>query len=231
MMKTGSSGVGATFDRAIINDEEFAAWEGRASTSQKGNPVWRFNAYRVALFILDRAGEDAKRLHQRHAYPFQTDQLLRAVASIGANIAEGLGRQSAAERSQFFGIALGSLRESLTWYSAASSELPRDVVESRSEQLTELRKLLIGSQKWLNSKQKATKLMQGSLPLPLPPLPLPPLPLKLRSTFSYSSLARVLPLALVLALTSALSGTCPLMDPKSSHSSRSTPTDTLPPRA
>jgi four helix bundle protein len=143
----------------IINDEEFAAWEGRATTSQKGDPVWRFHAYRVALFILERAGEDAARLHKRRAFPFQTDQLLRAVASISANISEGLGRQSAAERSQFFAIALGSLRESMTWYSAVASELPRDVLESRSEQLTELRKLLIGSQKWLSAKKKGAKLM------------------------------------------------------------------------
>jgi four helix bundle protein len=143
----------------IIDDEEFRAWESRATSSQRGDPVWRFNAYRVALFVLERAGEDAKTLHQRHAFPFQTDQLLRAVASISANIAEGLGRPSAAERSRFFGVALGSLRESMTWYSAVALELPREVLEVRSEQLTELRKLLIGAQKWLNSKPQGAKLM------------------------------------------------------------------------
>jgi four helix bundle protein len=143
----------------ITDDEEFRSWEARATLSQRGDPVWRFNAYRVALFVLERAGEDAKTLQQRHAFPFQTDQLLRAVASISANIAEGLGRMSAAERSRFFGVALGSLRESMTWYSAVAPELPREVLDVRSEQLTELRKLLIGAQKWLNSKPQGSKLM------------------------------------------------------------------------
>jgi len=143
----------------IINDDEFRAWEARATPGQQGDPVWRFNAYRVALFVLERAGEDAKTLQQRHAFPFQTDQLLRAVASISANIGEGLGRLSAAERSRFFGIALGSLRESMTWYSAVAPELPRELLAVRSEQLTELRKFLIGAQKWLNSKPQGSKLM------------------------------------------------------------------------
>ena len=145
----------------IINDDEFLAWEARATSSQRGDPVWRFHAYRVALFLLEKAGHDAHGLQQRHALPFQTDQLLllRAVASISANVSEGLGRQSAADRSRFFGFALGSLRESQTWYQAVSSELPAGVGETRIEQLTELRKILIGAQKWLSSKRQGTQLM------------------------------------------------------------------------
>jgi four helix bundle protein len=143
----------------IIHDEEFRIWESRATEGQRGDPVWRFHAYRVALFMLDRVGRDARALKLQRALPFQTDQLLRAVASISANVAEGLGRQSAAERSRFFGIALGSLRESETWYHAVADELPDGVVEQRFEQLTELRRLLIGAQKWLGSKPRRTQLM------------------------------------------------------------------------
>jgi four helix bundle protein len=143
----------------IIQDEEFVAWEALATESQRGDPVWRFNAYRVALFMLDRASRDARGLQQRRVLPFQTDQLLRAVASISANISEGLGRQSAAERSRFFGIALGSLREAQTWYTSVAHEMRTEVVELRQEQLTELRRLLIGAQKWLNAKPKPTQLM------------------------------------------------------------------------
>ena len=143
----------------IIHDEEFRTWESTVRECQRGDPVWRFHAYRVALFMLDRVGRDAVVLKRQRALPFQTDQLLRAVASIGANIAEGLGRQSAAERSRFFGIALGSLRESETWYQAVAADLPVTVVDQRFEQLTELRKLLIGAQKWLESKPRPTRLM------------------------------------------------------------------------
>jgi four helix bundle protein len=143
----------------IIHDEEFRAWEARATDSQRGDPVWRFRTYRVALFMLDRAGRDARALQNRHAMPFQTDQLLRAVASVGANVSEGLDRQSAAERSRFFGMALGSLRESMLWYQAVADELPDEIAGVRIEQLTELRKLLIGAQKWLNKQPQRTQLM------------------------------------------------------------------------
>jgi four helix bundle protein len=143
----------------IIHDEEFRTWESRATEGQRGDPVWRFHGYRVALFMLDRVGRDVSTSKVRRAFPFQTDQLLRAVGSISANVAEGLGRQSAAERARFFGIALGSLRESETWYHAIAAEFPSELVELRLEQLTELRKLLIGAQKWLNAKPKPTQLM------------------------------------------------------------------------
>jgi len=143
----------------IIHDDDFRAWETSVSESLRGDPVWRFNAYRVSLFMLDRAGYDAQDLQSRRVFPYQTDQLLRAVASIAANIAEGLGRPSAAERHRFFGIALGSLRESQTWYQAVSRELAPEMANRRSEQFTELRKLLIGAQKWLVSKPQRTQLM------------------------------------------------------------------------
>ncbi len=143
----------------IIDDAEFLEWESHATSGQRGDPVWRFNAYRVALFMLDRAGTDIRTLRKRRAPAFQTDQLIRAIASVSANIAEGLGRQSAAERLRFFGIALGSLREGETWYHAVASDLPRELVELRLEQLTELRRILIGAQKWLNSKPQRSQLL------------------------------------------------------------------------
>jgi four helix bundle protein len=143
----------------IIHDADFLTWEASAPESLRGDPVWRFHAYRVALFLLDRASRDAHDLQSRRVYPHQTEQLLRAVASIGANIAEGLGRTSVAERRQFFGIALGSLRESQTWYQAVSGELGQETASRRSEQFTELRKLLIGAQKWLSAKPRRSQLM------------------------------------------------------------------------
>ena len=40
----------------IIHDEEFRTWESTVREGQRGDPVWRFHAYRVALFMLDRVG-------------------------------------------------------------------------------------------------------------------------------------------------------------------------------
>jgi four helix bundle protein len=127
--------------------------------SLREDHMWKFHAYRVALYMLDLAARDVQALRVHRAFPHQTDQLLRAVASISANIAEGFGRTSAADRSRCFGIALGSLRESFTWYRAISDELDPEVADLRFEQLAELRRILVGAQKWLATKPPRTQLI------------------------------------------------------------------------
>jgi len=143
----------------IIHEGEFLEWEAGVLESLKGDPVWRFNAYRVSVFILDRVRRDLRELPVRHSVAAETDQLRRSIASIAANIAEGLGRSSSAERSRFFGIALGSLRESQTWYADLEDSLPPGRAELRLSQLSELRRLLIGAQKWLSAKPQKSQLI------------------------------------------------------------------------
>lgn len=143
----------------IIHEDEFLEWEAGVLESLKGDPVWRFNAYRVSVFILDRVRRDLRDLPARNTVAAETDQLRRSIASIGANIAEGLGRSSAAERSRFFGIALGSLRESQTWYADLKDSLPPGRTDLRLRQLSELRRLLIGAQKWLSAKPQKSQLI------------------------------------------------------------------------
>jgi four helix bundle protein len=144
---------------AIIHDDAFLAWEDRAPAYQRGDPAWGFHAYRVSLFLLDCVRRDVRELRRRRAPATEIDQLHRSITSICANISEGLGRSSAAERSRFFGIALGSLRESQIWYESVSDQLPPRTAETRCDHLTELRKLLIGAQKWLSSKPKKARLV------------------------------------------------------------------------
>ncbi|HEV8411129.1 MAG TPA: four helix bundle protein [Gemmatimonadaceae bacterium] len=143
----------------IIHDEDFKAWEACVPVSLREDQMWKFHAYRVALYLLDLATRDVEELRVRKCVPHQSDQLLRAVASISANVAEGFGRNSAADRSRCFGIALGSLRESFTWYRAVKNQLPPETIDLRFEQLAELRRILIGAQKWLASKPQKTQLM------------------------------------------------------------------------
>ena len=80
------------------------------------------------------------------------------MSSIAANVAEGLGRMSVADRTHYFSISLGSLREAITWYLAVESVLGPDTVDRRCEQLAELRRILIGAQKWLATKPPKSKL-------------------------------------------------------------------------
>jgi four helix bundle protein len=143
----------------IIHDEEFRAWEACVPRSLRDDVVWKFHAYRVAMYLLDLAAADVRDLRARRSAPHQSDQLLRAVGSISANVAEGFGTSSPLERSRYFGIALGSLRESLTWYRAVQDELPPETSEQRFDQLAELRRILIGAQKWLAGRPQRSRLM------------------------------------------------------------------------
>lgn len=53
-------------------------------------------------------------------------QLLRALASIGANIAEGYGRNSSGEYRRFLSIAKGSSLEAEYWIDLATEARPQD---------------------------------------------------------------------------------------------------------
>jgi four helix bundle protein len=127
----------------IIDDPRMAAWEAGIPEMVRGDVIWRFHTYRVALFLLDLAKRDVTASRARHRQN-TADQLLRAVASISANIAEGYSRSSPRERARFYDIGLGSLREATTWYRSATF-LPETVIAERLVQLSELRRLLLAS--------------------------------------------------------------------------------------
>ena len=87
------------------------------------------------------------------------DQLVRSVASVSANIAEGYGRSMPRDRTRFYDIALGSLREAGTWYEAARAFLPDDTVNSRIDQLAELRRMLFGAIRALRAMPPERRIM------------------------------------------------------------------------
>jgi len=72
------------------------------------------------------------------------DQLLRAVGSISANIAEGFGRRSGAEYVHYLLVARGSTTESENWLLKchALGYLPEQVGHEREEQAREILKML-----------------------------------------------------------------------------------------
>lgn len=142
----------------IIHDDEFRAWEACAPDSFRADPVWRFHAYRVALYLTDLASSDAAHVIGRSGARGSPDQMVRAVESVSTNIAEGFGRSHRADRSRFFGIALGSLRESVTCYRTMRNDLPAGVADRRFDQLAELRRIIIGARKWLAAKPQHSQL-------------------------------------------------------------------------
>ena len=70
-------------------------------------------------------------------------QLYAAVGSVMANIAEGYSRSSGRDRARIFEYALGSVRESMTWYRSAEPVLGAGVACGRLDTLEEIRRLLL----------------------------------------------------------------------------------------
>jgi four helix bundle protein len=106
------------------------------------DPLFRMRAYRLASDLLIGAWGDAKALSAESVTERLAGQLYAAVTSIGANLGEGYSRSSGKDRARIFEYALGSVRESITWYQAARPVLG-DVVRDRLDSLEEIRRLLI----------------------------------------------------------------------------------------
>jgi four helix bundle protein len=72
-----------------------------------------------------------------------SDQLYRALGSVGANIAEGYSRNSGKDQARFYEYALGSARESRDWYYKARHVLGESVMEHRLDLLANIIRLLL----------------------------------------------------------------------------------------
>ena len=68
-------------------------------------------------------------------------QLRRAAVSIPANIAEGYGKRSSADKARFYNIAQGSLNECL-YYLRLTKDLGYSETDSLKNQLNEIAKML-----------------------------------------------------------------------------------------
>ena len=90
----------------------YEQWEADVPAFLTGDPLWSVTAYRKSLFLSDLAWPDVTRLVADRWTVALSDQLYRAVGSVGANLAEGYSRGSARDRVRFYEYSLGSARES-----------------------------------------------------------------------------------------------------------------------
>jgi four helix bundle protein len=72
-----------------------------------------------------------------------SDQLYRALGSIGSNIAEGYSRGTGRDRARFYEYALGWGRESRGWYYKGRHVLGEAVTTHRLELMTRIIKMLM----------------------------------------------------------------------------------------
>ncbi len=108
-----------------------------------GDPLWTIEAYRLALFATDIGWTDVTKLMQDKRTIDLSNQLYRALGSIGANISEGLSRISGKDRARFYEYALGSAREARTWYFNARHLLQDAAGRHRMQLLTQIIRLLL----------------------------------------------------------------------------------------
>lgn len=121
----------------------YEEWLKTVPTEFKDDPLWSMEVYRFALFANDLAWRDVSKLIQDKRTIGLSDQLYRAIGSIGANISEGYSRQSGKDQARFYEYALGSTRESRTWYYDSRFVISEEVANHRIKLLTRIIRLLL----------------------------------------------------------------------------------------
>jgi len=123
---------------------KYEEWLAQVPESLKNDPLWRFEAYPKALLLYDLAWEDTDRMLKDARGRELVKQLIASAGSISANIDEGFGRGiERGEYAQFLRYALGSARETRSWYYKARKLLSADVVQHRIALCDEIIALLV----------------------------------------------------------------------------------------
>jgi len=121
----------------------YEQWLGSVPVEITGDPLWKVEAYRLALFVAELGWHDVTKLIRDKRTMELADQLYRALGSIGANISEGCSRGGGRDRAHFYEYALGSARESRGWHYHGRQLLGQTVAEHRMRLLTQIIRLLL----------------------------------------------------------------------------------------
>jgi len=108
-----------------------------------GDPLWRSEVYRLALYAGHVAWDDASRLAKDPRTVKLSGQLYAAVGSIAATFAGGYSRQSHRDQARFYEYSLGSAREARVWYFHGQMILGPETTEQRFRLLTSVIRLLL----------------------------------------------------------------------------------------
>ena len=107
------------------------------------DPITRMRVYQLATALIPDAYEDAKLLLADPITAENAGQLYAAVSSIEGHIGEGYSRSSGKDRARIFEYALGSVRESMTWYRSGKPVLGQPTANDRLGRLEEMRRLFL----------------------------------------------------------------------------------------
>jgi four helix bundle protein len=121
----------------------YSEWVKTVPAEIQQDALWNQEVYRLALFAADLGWNDTTKLFRDGRALKLSAQLFDAVGSIGANISEGYSRGYQKDRARFYEYALGSARESRTWYFAARHALGEAVTPHRIRLHTHIIRLLL----------------------------------------------------------------------------------------
>ncbi len=113
------------------------------SVETSHDPLTRMRVFQLAGELVPHAYEDARALRAEPVTEEIAGQLYAAVCSIEANISEGYSRSSGKDRARIFEYALGSVRESMSWYKSSTPVLGDSTAKDRRDCLEEMRRLLL----------------------------------------------------------------------------------------
>ena len=113
------------------------------SQDQEGGALQRVEAWCIATALIDATWIDAVEMQKHPLLKGPAAQLVQAVGSIAANVAEGYSRRSSRERIRFYEYALGSTEEARAWYRVGQRAIGPQVHGSRGKELTSIRRLLL----------------------------------------------------------------------------------------
>ncbi len=121
----------------------YEQWAEGVHHSIRGDDLWKIQAYRLALFVADIGWHDVTKLLGDTRTVKVSNQLYRALGSIGANLSEGYSRSTGKARALYYEHALGSDRESRGWYHNSRFILGEAVLAHRADLLTQIIRLLL----------------------------------------------------------------------------------------
>jgi len=124
----------------IMNYED---WLTSVPIEIAGDPLWKVEAYRLALFAADLGWRDVTKLISDNRTLDLSNQLYRAVGPMAANISEGYSRGTGKDHARFYEYSLGSARESRGWYYYGRYVLGENVATHRLKLCTHIIRLLL----------------------------------------------------------------------------------------
>jgi four helix bundle protein len=113
------------------------------SVEDSHDPLSRMRVFQLAGKLIPDCFADAKQVFAEPITKEIAGQLYASVCSIEANISEAYSRSSGKDRAARFEYALGSVRESMSWYSSAAPVLGEPTATDRRNRLEEIRRLLL----------------------------------------------------------------------------------------